>query len=456
MKKKIVALGLSLGVLSALFTGCRADVVTENEKIPSTNDSSKLKTDMFYVWHDESQQNLENDVSVDITKFKDYEYDIFKPVYQEMEPPEDISVGDSKRVMMFLAENEENIPTLYKGDALVFYSEDTLPYEYTLERFYDHGYSFGFYGLEEYIAGSENFVINSTNTSEMGCKKGSSAEIFAEAFSSEEAIVSFPFIGDTKVTTKNVSTAGTVKGLLLGSEYNVDVYFGTKRVSTKLTVDTRIMSSYEELLYLKQYSFVGENIVKVELPSFLKTGYYNINGIGIFRYVDGDSYDTHTDFNEPNLSYDEDGTLLNEKEIEAYLTDSLDYSELDNDDAINDNKKISTIKKQYDFKEGDKIQITAAFSNAEDDAFAWGSKDNSITITYYLTPSSADGMSDSLVKGTKSNPMQIVATSDEMAMNNITREIEIPYDGNWTFVFDGVGEYTNHMETIKKITDTVQ
>ena len=49
----------------------------------------------------------------------------------------------------------------------------------------------------------------------------------------------------------------------------------------------------------------------VKLPSYLKTGYYFINGNGLFRYISsGDKYDENTNFNEPMLIYNEDEKLI--------------------------------------------------------------------------------------------------------------------------------------------------
>ena len=48
------------------------------------------------------------------------------------------------------------------------------------------------------------------------------------------------------------------------------------------------------------YEFLSSNIVKVNIPEWFNSGYYMINGLGLFRYVVGSSYDESTNFNVPN------------------------------------------------------------------------------------------------------------------------------------------------------------
>lgn len=61
---------------------------------------------------------------------------------------------------------------------------------------------------------------------------------------------------------------------------------------------------------LKKYAFIGANIIKITLPDYLKSGYYNINGAGIFRYIaEGDTYDSSTNFNEPIIEVDDNGNV---------------------------------------------------------------------------------------------------------------------------------------------------
>ena len=66
-----------------------------------------------------------------------------------------------------------------------------------------------------------------------------------------------------------------------------------------------------EAAYTFDYDLPEAEIAVVKLPSYLKTGYYFINGNGLFRYISsGDKYDENTNFNDPMLVYNEDGKLI--------------------------------------------------------------------------------------------------------------------------------------------------
>ena len=72
------------------------------------------------------------------------------------------------------------------------------------------------------------------------------------------------------------------------------------------------------------YEFLSSNIVKVNIPEWFNSGYYMINGLGLFRYVVGSSYDESTNFNVPN---EEGDGIIEEstEEMEFESTEMTDY-----------------------------------------------------------------------------------------------------------------------------------
>ena len=105
---------------------------------------------------------------------------------------------------------------------------------------------------------------------------------------------------------------GTIPGLKKDSFYNVRVYEGTVEHLYKLCANVFILGSMECLQNI-DYKFEEEYLLKIELPANLKTGYYSINGLGVFRYVSESTYNANTNFNEPNVLEDE-GLKAKEKE----------------------------------------------------------------------------------------------------------------------------------------------
>lgn len=73
------------------------------------------------MWHDEAQNNITRDINTDLSKFKDYTYDIFQPVYKESDPTKNTHEEDNDRVLWISDENDSKIPTLYKGDELIYF-----------------------------------------------------------------------------------------------------------------------------------------------------------------------------------------------------------------------------------------------------------------------------------------------------------------------------------------------
>lgn len=60
------------------------------------------------------------------------------------------------------------------------------------------------------------------------------------------------------------------------------------------------------------------NFIVIEIPEYFKSGYYFVNGVGLFRYVadsdiskyNGKSYDESIDWNDPIILYDDDGVVI--------------------------------------------------------------------------------------------------------------------------------------------------
>lgn len=448
-KKILVKTVASILIVSQCITltGCS---ITKNKKsvideaLVSTCDSSKLYSGQYYVWHDESQTSLERDINTDLSKFKSYTYDIFRPVYKETDINKNTTEEESDRILWMTDDNESKIPTLYKGDELIFYSNSTLPTSYKLERFYDHGYSIGIYGLTERIKGSGQYVLDVNNT--VGVKKNSTAAKVANYLTKDDSFVSIANVGDIKITSKDISKSGTIKGLIHGSQYNVDVYTGTYRHSIKMTADTRIFSSYELFkLTANAYDFVGNGVIKINLPDYLKSGYYCINGAGLFRYVaDGTSYDDSTNFNDPIVIKDDNGKIIYDPRTTEKVKTT--YSNKDN---INDSNISSANKTSIKVSDNNKVIIEAEIKSIINKSIA-----QTPTISYYVIDSSKTSSDSSSTEassepGTKNNPYIIKATAEEMANGKISREISNLPAGSYIFTLDDVSNYSTHTLDVK-------
>lgn len=439
--KKIIAASLIAVQSAMLLTGCnilKSSKVITDTQYTSTCNSSKLYSGQYYVWHDESQSNIERDINTDMSKFKNYTYDIFQPVYKEGDPTDDM-LESSSRVLMISDEKDNKIPTLYKGDELIYYSDSKLPKSFSLERFYDHGYSLGFYGLEEYIKKSGQYILRGSDEI-LPIKGSSSAKVLANYLSSSDKYVSIPMVGDKKIESKDVSKAGTIKGLIHGSQYDVAIYTGTNRHIVKMTADTRIFSSYEAYtLNSNSYDFVGNGIIVIHLPEYLKNGYYYINGAGLFRYVNDKSYDDNTNFNDPIVVKDDNGKVIYDPRD---VTDDSKTT-YDNTDKINDAGVSSSVKASINVQ-NNTVVVTAEVSDIISKSIA-----QTPVISYYRVEStsaanSSASTTEDTSEGSKNNPYIIKATAEELASGKITREISGLSNGVWMFTLSDIGNYNKH------------
>ena len=66
------------------------------------------------------------------------------------------------------------------------------------------------------------------------------------------------------------------------------------------------------------YEFLHSSCIEISIPTWFKTGYYYVAGIGMFRYVsksdaslyNGKEYDENINWNVPIILYDDNGDLI--------------------------------------------------------------------------------------------------------------------------------------------------
>lgn len=344
--KKLLFIILTGTLLSAILCGCSAlrkeESKAEIGPLDQTNNAGKLYDGQYYVWHDEEQSNIEKDINCDGSKFKDYNYKIFKPVYTDEE------LSD---IVMMLDKNDENIPVYREGDCLLYYSETKLPTSFSFTKYYDHGYSLGIYGITENIKYSGQYVLKSDGK----IKKGSSVQKIRSLFENVSK-VSITSIGEISPSPNNISTIGSLKGLIQGSQYEVCVYAGTNRyILDKAVVDTRIFSEMESYTGYT-YRMVSDGVMVIDIPPYFESGYYSINGAGIFKYVkDSDEDDFNVSIDPEAVDAYEQELILKQEEIE--LTD---------DDFINDTNISSTDIRAYSVNNNESLTITLSVGNIVD------------------------------------------------------------------------------------------
>ena len=216
----------------------------------------------------------------------------------------------SDRICWF-KEDFENIPTLYEGESLILYSIDAFDEEFNIERFEDFGNTFGIQGLKITPTGR---LLLSTDVEDQTTYPMSEADEIINNAVNEYVILEMlgnkklredpeadPNIADYSFITR----AGTFKELDPTGQtlYELTVYDGTIKSVYKVHNNIRTLASME-LQKTLDYEYESKDVIHINIPVNYKSGYYMINGIGMFRYVAGFDVDLpieQINFNEPNV-----------------------------------------------------------------------------------------------------------------------------------------------------------
>lgn len=95
------------------------------------------------------------------------------------------------------------------------------------------------------------------------------------------------------------------------------------------------------------------NCIEIPIPNWFKTGYYYVDGIGMFRYVskndealyNGKEYDENINWNDPIILYDENDNLIYNPST------GVDKRNVDEDNNSNDSEEQNSVDSDYDASE---------------------------------------------------------------------------------------------------------
>ena len=419
MKKRIIA--LILAASSLLILGGCSNKTESQEITPDTvkpvpyNDETSLPNNAFYIVHETKKGKT------------------YYPVYQAESsfgvPSDDQKAAgtmyenanvkgfDATRVEWVNYNKDEGlIPTMQKDDYLIFKSNDTIPTEYTLEKFYDGGYTFGVMGLyqdqsKKYRYSSNNCHVESTSDA-AGFSKIEASSIYFVSYKDGKKTV--------KVEPSNVSLSGTIKGLERGKTYTCDIRSGTEKLKAELTANIHYFSSAETYKFT-DFDFITDHIARLSFPEYATTGYYNINGLGFFRYISDDSdIDdlTADDYNQTIYKYDNENQIIGTtngyvfdsnnclvKDIDSKDISPEDYT-FDGTDAVGSNSgsfKITQVEPVSFYTTPDSTTLEyvdfVAMNNETNDIVGFryitteGTANQNINVgsSYYITYMNDDG-----------------------------------------------------------------
>lgn len=345
MKKyKILLTMLSTLVIgSMVLTGCKKNEGEETptyELTPVTQDA--LESGCYYVKDGDNFYKLP-------TGNKNFE-DSFGSAYiyssdtstEEVNIDEEASeidydyLNDETRTLMY-GPDDVCIPTLYSDQSLVYVTSDTVPDLYNFERFYDQGWSLGMYNLSVIDSGKVQGNVATENFYEGSDLKN---QLLNSGEVSADDILTFDSINGKNVTGDMVTNIGTISGLKKNEGYPVKLYIGSKCIPfEKVAADIHYFSGFEKYTS-NQYDYSESGYVTVKVPSELLSGYYYINGVGLVKYVKGNSTDNidleKEDFNIPFYYTDESGHQYTYNDINSNNTqeNTTETTEIESVDGV--------------------------------------------------------------------------------------------------------------------------
>lgn len=245
-------------------------------------------------------------------------------------------IPSSDRVVWF-KDDINQVPTLYEGESLIYYDDLEFEEKFTLERFEDYGKSIGVRGC---VVTETGRIKLSLVPDDLTTYPMSDADQLL-TLSNENVILES--IGDTKKLRENpeadledeqcdnLTRSGTIKGLKADSLYEFIVYDGTFKNKFKLKADVIIMGSMETQ-NLIDYDFETKDVIHINIPENYHSGYYMINGLGLFRYVT--NADRELEYSDINFNIS--NAVLNPDD-----ESSIEYTSypLNSVETINDTKK---------------------------------------------------------------------------------------------------------------------
>ncbi len=230
--------------------------------------------------------------------------DMTNEVYDDFEL-KDANQSRNKEMMFYTLESEQNIPTLFPGDTIVYYSTDNMLQDIFFERYYDCGITFGLRDLQRTVGGKYYIDLENSDI----------ASVLPNTSLSEIDTYDVPQVLIDKVGGIEVGDASVKDGIIMGAtkgqSYDFEVYTGTNY--KYLTGEANIHAFKDfELYESTNFTTLREHFWQITVPDYLVEGYYNINHMGMFRLCKDIFYSDSTNYNEQliypalkNYPYDE-------------------------------------------------------------------------------------------------------------------------------------------------------
>lgn len=258
---------------SVLIAGCSREKEPEGpvEEILTAVTLSDLAPGNFYV---------KSGNSFFLLPIEGANFDLNEPVKTTDKSANGMVSSEENRLLDFIY-RDAAIPTLYRNDQLIYVSNGSIS-EFTWERYSDYGYSIGLSSLELANSGKITFGKNTQTAS------GSSIrDALATAGAGNSSGLTIDAINGTPLSSQYLNDGGIITGMSKDAAANVDFYSGTQHIPLTAFADTRYFKSFETY-QTTQYSLSTDGYAIIDIPSYLKSGYYLLNSTGFVKFLNVD------------------------------------------------------------------------------------------------------------------------------------------------------------------------
>ena len=286
--KRIVCLLLTTTMIMCLFSGCALEEDQEEVTYGIVAYSvDEIVDDEFYIKHgDEFYAIPYGDENFgDNYSGENLDYDI--PEFDSSSPAD----YPHRNVFYTKDTTEKNIPTMYKGDELVYKSSTSVEENFAWERFADGGYTVGIRNM--YISEHDKVMFTNYITSlaedeadliEAIPVTDSTSSTNGDGTDSLKTFV-LDAVDGVKVTPQSLTSGEFLKGLNTVKDLTLDIYDGTNLLRMGLKANHRVFYGLE-CYWTTGMQYSNDNYAVIQMGDFFKSGYYKCNGSGMFRYVD--------------------------------------------------------------------------------------------------------------------------------------------------------------------------
>ncbi|MCR4567806.1 MAG: hypothetical protein K5769_07125 [Pseudobutyrivibrio sp.] len=340
---------LKLGIFNKAIT-----YEAEAKEIQQINSVEDMEPEKLYIWKDCADKEISaTNNKFQICPMENSNYKLGK------------SGSISAHYTVWVdSKSDTEIPTLTSKDKLLFYSKTYVPDEYKFLRLYENGYSLGITSLLP--DKSDNYYLDYKESNKNAYKQHINEDSDAgDLLGLDVGRLYLDKVGGQRITEKNVTEDGIVKGLKKDKTYKCEFYIGSLYQDYNLKANQHTFTEFgEENFTCHGYDYLHSNCVSIDIPDWLCSGYYIFNGIGMFRYVDdtdvasynGEPYDANIDWNEPLILYNERGDVIFDpsKPVEDE-TDAEQEQDYESEGAPEEVSSVDASEWKREIPEGEKF-----------------------------------------------------------------------------------------------------